>query len=214
MSEEMYEDEYLDDEEFGEEGPHTDQQDFIQRTPWWIISIVFHAAFLLMTMMIIVTEVLPEEEVAIFEMDVKQFKKPEYDETLKRDIVKSNKNVEDEIIVENPVITKEDLPIDEIETPDDVEREHKAKGRQEAISTIELGGEGWVGVFGVGGGGSGAYGWRDGGGKRRAVGRGGGSAATESAVDAALRWFKRHQAADGSWWWPVRNTSAFHTQQY
>ena len=52
----------------------------------------------------------PEEEFTILEMDVKKFKKPEYDQTLKRDIVKSSKIVESEIMVENPVISKEDLP--------------------------------------------------------------------------------------------------------
>ncbi|MFC1479100.1 hypothetical protein ACFL6F_00745 [Planctomycetota bacterium] len=177
----------------------TDKQDLIQRTPWWIISIVFHAAFLLMAAMWTISSTKDKEEFSIFEMNVKKFKKPEYDPTLKRDIKRSNKEVKDEVQVENPVITKEDLEIDELETPDNMDREHKAKGRQEAMSTIELGGEGWVGVFGVGGGGSGSYGWRDGGGKRRAIGRFGGGAASESAVLAALRWFKRHQNAEGFW---------------
>ena len=204
MADEYYDDEYYDDEMYDEEeegdgGPHSDQMDFIQRTPWWIISIIFHTAFLIMAAMWTISQAEQKDNFSIFEMDAKKFKKPEYDPTLKRDIKRSNKNIKDEVIVENPIITKEDLPIDEMETPDDMEREHKAKGRQEAMSTIELQGEGWVGVFGVGGGGSGAYGWRDGGGKKRAIGRFGGGAATESAVLAALRWFKRHQSADGSW---------------
>ncbi|MFC1479310.1 prenyltransferase/squalene oxidase repeat-containing protein [Planctomycetota bacterium] len=197
-------DEYYDEEQYAEIeeedlGPHSDSMDFIQRTPWWIISIIFHAAFLIMAAMWTISSNSEKDEFSIFEMNVKKFKKPEYDPTLKRDIKRSNKEVKDEVQVENPIITKEDLEIDEMETPDDMEREHKAKGRQEAMSTIELQGDGWVGVFGVGGGGSGAYGWRDGGGKKRAIGRFGGGAATESAVLAALRWFKRHQAADGSW---------------
>ena len=118
MAEEIY-----DDEMYGEEGGlqhFSDQQDLIQRTPWWIISIIFHAAFLLMSAMWIVSEVKPDKDLTIFEMDVEKFKKPEYDPTLKRDIKKSNKELEDEVIIEDPVITKEDLPIDEIETPDEV----------------------------------------------------------------------------------------------
>jgi hypothetical protein len=186
-------------EEALEADSYSDQPDLIQRTPWWIISIIFHAAFLIMAAMWVVSSATSQEEFSIFEMNVKKFKRPDYNPTIKRDIKRNHKELKHEVIVETPVITKEDLPIDELETPDDMEREHKAKGRQEAISTIELQGDGWVGVFGVGGGGSGAYGWRDGGGKKRAIGRFGGSAATESAVLAALRWFKRHQTKEGSW---------------
>jgi hypothetical protein len=46
---------------------------------------------------------------------------------------------------------------------------------------------------------AGCFGYRDGGGRKHAVQRFGGSPATESAVEAALRWLARHQAADGHW---------------
>jgi len=196
---EEFSEEYFEDAEKASEGAFTDRQNIIQRTPWWVISIVFHTAFLLMAAMWTISAVQDKEEFSIFEMNIKKFKKPEYDPTIKRDIKRSHKELKDEIVVDHPVVTKEDLEIDELETPDNMDREHKARGRQEAMSTIELGGDGWVGVFGVGGGGSGAYGWRDGGGKRRALGRFGGGAASESAVLAALRWFKRHQNAEGFW---------------
>jgi hypothetical protein len=177
----------------------SDSPDIIQRTPWWVISIIFHAAFLIMAAMWTISTMGEKEEFSIFEMNVKRFKTPEYNPTIKRDIKRNHKEIKEEVHVENPVVTKEDLQIDELETPDDLEREFKAKGRQEAISTIELQGEGWVGVFGVGGGGSGMYGWRNGGGKKRAIGRFGGSAATESAVLAALMWLSRHQEKEGRW---------------
>ena len=55
--------------------------------------------------------------------------------------------------------------------------------------------------IGVGGGsgGSSRYGGRFGG-RRNLVARGGGSIATESAVEAGLHWLARHQAPDGHWY--------------
>lgn len=76
----------------------------------------------------------------------------------RHDIGSICRDIKEEPIQGSPIVSKDDIPIDELETPGHLERDHKAKGRQEAMSTIELQGEGWVGVFGVGGGGSGSYG--------------------------------------------------------
>ncbi len=65
-------------------------------------------------------------------------------------------------------------------------------------------GGGWGGGNGTGigvqsGAGKGSFGNRSGGGRKLMVKRHGGSAATESAVDKALRWLAYHQEADGHW---------------
>jgi len=65
-------------------------------------------------------------------------------------------------------------------------------------------GGGWGGGNGSGtgvdnGAGHGSFGQRGGGGRRLMVKRHGGSKATESGVDSALRWLAYHQEADGRW---------------
>jgi Ca-activated chloride channel family protein len=75
-----------------------------------------------------------------------------------------------------------------------------ARGDEDAISDTALGGTGTVGSIGVGGAGmAGTFGYRDGGGRKKAVGRWGGSVASESVVESSLRWLARHQEKDGSW---------------
>ncbi len=49
---------------------------------------------------------------------------------------------------------------------------------------------------------AGSFGQRTAHGRKRAVAHGGASIASEEAVESALRWFKRHQRADG-WWDPA-----------
>ncbi len=168
--------------------------------PWWVISAATHAVVFLL-IALLATAVAPSvtDEVVIATDVVKQ-KPPEYDPNKKRDVFKNPKDVVADTTVENPVVTHEKMEeTDRFETDNNMDKQ-TARGNEDAISDIPLGGTGTVGSIGVGGGGAaGVFGYRDGGGRRKAVGRFGGSAATESAVEAALRWLARHQEADGHW---------------
>jgi hypothetical protein len=142
----------------------------------------------------------PQTDEVTITSDVAEKKPPEYDEKKKRDIFRNPHEVKHETQVENPVVVHEQAEItDHFETENDMDSQ-TARGSEDAISDIPLGGTGVTGVMGVGGGGmAGVYGYRDGGGRKRAVARFGGSPATESAVEAALRWLARNQEADGHW---------------
>ena len=170
-----------------------------ERAPWWMISAAVHAVILmLMTIVTVATNERKVDEVVIT-TDLAKKKEPEYDETKIRDIFRNTKEVEAEEIVENPVFVHEEVEVtDHFETDNDMETQ-TARGQEDAISDIPLGGTGVVGNIGVGGGGAGCFGYRSGGGRKKAVARWGGSKASESAVDAALRWLARHQEPGGNW---------------
>ncbi|HYG73953.1 MAG TPA: hypothetical protein VEK08_03015 [Planctomycetota bacterium] len=99
---------------------------------------------------------------------------------------------------------------------------HSVKGNDDAAGGGGVGGTGLADLIGVGGaaspgtgggwgggngsgtgvdngGGHGSFGQRQGGGRRLMVKRHGGSKATETGVDSALRWLAYHQEADGHW---------------
>jgi hypothetical protein len=92
-----------------------------------------------------------------------------------------------------------DLPYDVVTSSDEDNDATVPKGREEAVGDVELGGQGAFMAIGAGGEGAGKLGSRFGGGKHRAIARGGGSRASEDAVKAALRWLKRHQSPSGKW---------------
>ena len=168
--------------------------------PWWVISAVIHGVIFLLATLLTVALPNPQVDEVTITSDVAKEKPPEFDHKKKRDIFKNPQEVQHETKVTNPVVVHEKTEIsDHFETDNDMDNQ-TARGTQDAISDIPLGGTGVTGVMGVGGGGmAGCFGYRDGGGRKRAVARFGGSPATESAVEAALRWLKRHQEADGSW---------------
>jgi hypothetical protein len=168
--------------------------------PWWVISAVVHTVlFLLVTLLSVAVPAPQTDEVAIVS-DVAEKKEPEYDEKKKRDIFKNTAEIKHEATVDKPILVHEEAEVtDHFETDNDMDSD-TARGHEDAISDIPLGGVGTTGVMGVGGGGmAGVYGYRGGGGRKRAIKRFGGSQATESAVEAALRWLARHQEADGHW---------------
>jgi hypothetical protein len=168
--------------------------------PWWVISAATHAVLFLLIALLATAVAPPMTDEVIISTDVVKQKPPEYDPEKKRDIFKNTKDVQAENQVENPVVTHEKTEeSDHFETDNNMDKK-TSRGSEDAISDIPLGGTGTVGSIGVGGGGmAGVFGYRDGGGRKKAVGRFGGSQATESAVEAALRWLARHQEADGHW---------------
>jgi len=168
--------------------------------PWWVISATVHAVVFLLIALLAVAVPPPNVDEVIIATDVIKQKPPEYDPNKQRDIFKNTKDVQADTQVENPVVTHEPMEAsDHFETDNNLDK-RTSRGSEDAISDIPLGGTGTAGSVGVGGGGlAGVFGYRDGGGRKKAVGRWGGSEQTESSVEAALAWLARHQEKDGHW---------------
>jgi hypothetical protein len=168
--------------------------------PWWVISAVVHSVLFLLCTLIGVAVPPPEMNEVTITSDIAKKEEPKYDEKKKRDVFKQTAEIEHESKVEKPILVHEEaVESTHFETANEMDSA-TAAGNEDAISDIPLGGFGTTGSMGVGGGGmAGVFGYRGGGGRKRAIKRFGGSKATESAVEAALRWLARHQEADGSW---------------
>ena len=167
-------------------------------TPWWVVSAVIHAVVFLLVGLLGVAFAEPVRDSVVISSPPPKKHVEKLNENAKRDLFKK-RHAPMEKIIDKPMIVTEPVPDDHFETANDMDK-NTARGQQDAISDIPLGGTGVTGVMGVGGGGmAGCFGIRDGGGRKKATARWGGSIGSESAVEAALAWLARHQEADGHW---------------
>ena len=176
---EYEEEEYYEDEEEGSSLPA-----WLTETPYWAISAVAHLILVLLIGSFVLIEQV-DKPVLKKSVVKRAKKKPEYDPTKKRDMVKRPEILEKR--KEKPIVK---LKPDEV-TPD------IPKGVDEnKLTNKNLLQDSVNDAFGVGGGAAGAYGNRFG---KGSLTREGGSEGTEEAVLAALHWLRRHQHPDGYW---------------
>jgi hypothetical protein len=165
----------------------------------WLISGTFHVLLMFVMWGIYWVVKEPDTEtppvrVATIDQPPKKEEKPKVERTLETQV---ELQVEADSNVPSP-ITELNLPVEDSQREEDQENP-VPKGREEAVADSEMGGSGAFMAVGAGGGSAGMFGSRSGGGKKRAIGKFGGSRGSESAVDAALRWFKKHQSPNGCW---------------
>ncbi len=171
----------------------------------WTVSLTMHAMFLFLAMTIAFTMAEPEQEVPptrIVSIPLPPVKTPE-EKPKDRELIEKIVIMESETVTDtqpNPITILEemnDLPSSEdmMETPTE-----QPRGREDAVSTSEFGGNAFIGMIGVGGPAGGMYGSRVGVGKNRSKSKMGpvGKSA-EIATDAGLRWLKKHQSPNGQW---------------
>jgi hypothetical protein len=186
------------DEDAAEEGEEEDKQP--SGAPGWFISIGVHSLFALIFYYAVWSTMeedteLPPMKVTTIDPPPKKEEKKDLERQLETTV---EINVASEADVAAPINNLE-VPLEEKNTTEDENEAEIAKGREEAVASSETGSTGAFMAIGAGGGSAGMFGNRNGGGKRRALAKGGGTRASESAVDAALRWFKRHQSPNGMW---------------
>jgi len=188
--------EVLDEEEL--EGEEEEQK---RSTGWagWLISGCFHVLMLFIMYGIYwvvkePTSETPPVRVVTIDPPPKKEEKPKMERQLETKVTLDIDAVSDK---PNP-ITEVTVPVTDSEREEDSDNPNP-KGREEAVADSEMGGQGAFMAIGAGGGSSGMFGSRSGGGRKRAIGKFGGSKGSESAVDAALRWFKKHQSPNGMW---------------
>ena len=194
------EEELYDEFEQLEEQIEEDNRETVAAVSGWGISLAMHAILLLLLAFVVIAGRLINEPIPIRPAVIELTPPPPEEEKPDRDIIETDITIVAEVDVETPIVNPMEVEVEELETEDDeVSEVAVAKGREEAVAVSETGGSGAFATIGASGGASGAFGSRTGGGKKRALGANGGSRATEAAVDAALRWFVRHQSPNGMW---------------
>jgi hypothetical protein len=201
-------------EEFEDEDADVDATDAwleeqLKKTPWWLISITFHAVVLSCLGLVTFAQKVVFEEtpitVAIAHTE------PKVVAERPRDVMDhGGVETKDPDKSQEPTIFFPGAEVSDHNESANDDDSHEMKGHSYQFSSYlpgdddgtegrQASGRGVTDAMGIGGGGgsAGRYGGRRGG-RRNLVARGG-NQATESAVTAGLYWLARHQNPDGSW---------------
>ncbi|MFC1479483.1 prenyltransferase/squalene oxidase repeat-containing protein [Planctomycetota bacterium] len=170
----------------------------IRHTSWWFISLAFHSACLVITALLVIFIPQKPEEDTVISMNIQAVHGQGYSRVSKMGIKERELKEFDHGLntdLSDPI--KEELY--ELTMPEDIERAHIPEHLREFVPMAGLNGKAWVEkisfIDDIGA----VFKNRTGINRKNSILHFGGGAATESAVLAALRWFKRHQAPDGSW---------------
>lgn len=167
----------------------------------WGMSLVLHALMLLILGFVVIVSNIMEDKPPVRAVLLDPPTPPPEDP-------KDIEFIEPEQVVVHPeettnevtVVTDIEIEVVEITTEDVEQEQNEAKGRDDAVSDSEMGGQGVAAFIGAGGGGKGAFGRSIGGDKRR-IGQAFGPHGREvtTIMDMGLRWLMKHQSVDGKW---------------
>jgi len=173
----------------------------MKKAPWWLLSLTLNGILLLLTTMIIIGRAKEKEPENIIQAELPPKQEPEYEPETKRDLKEEQKEIPK---TDPKVVEKSEVEVPEnVEVSDHMEADTQSDFNEMAEADLDnqmlSDKSGDIGKFtglGAGGGSGGAFGQRGRGGRRWLVKRGGGSTKTESAMEAALLWLKRHQSLE------------------
>jgi hypothetical protein len=185
-------------EEFKEDREDTNRK-IVSGVIGWSVSLAFHCFILLLLTSLFLYKIFERERPPIvlspFVIDRIEVEQEPLEE---RKIIE----VDITIVSEEVSEVVSNLEFDEVveDTTEDILDMSEIKGKDNALSDIEVGGLNNFMSMGVGGGGSGAFGREAGGSRKKLIsGYGPNARRASSSIDAALRWLLRHQSPDGSW---------------
>ncbi|TVR10296.1 MAG: hypothetical protein EA401_12295 [Planctomycetota bacterium] len=117
-----------------------------------------------------------------------------------RSLTEVEVDIEAPVDVTDPVVQDFEVDIEELTSEEEeVSEVVEMRGRDDAVAAVEMGESGAFMTLGAGSNAAGMTGDRRGAGRGRALRQYGSSRQAEAAVDAALRWFARHQSPNGMW---------------
>jgi len=198
----QYDDDYVDEDGDLHDHDNEQQRKLMAGVSGWLISLAAHGLIaMVLTTMVIFAEIeqerVPIKPVVLKPPEEKVEENIEDQEFEEVQVQVEAQAIEEEVVEEVELPEETDLGVEEDVGDFDIMMGNQGAG--DGLGDFDGDGGGFMaGAIGVGGG-SGAFMNRQGGNKKRAIGRNGGSRESEAAVEAALRWFKRHQSPNGMW---------------